>query len=397
MLFNYKSRIIKDFNLLSIEYKPKKIIGRKKEISDLAFNLSYFFREHYNLPKLFIYGTTGTGKTTIVNYVLDELKKECKKQKRQLKIIRLKGSDCRSKYEILKRMLLSLNDGAKVPRNSSEVRDKLLETIKNKGLNLLIFVDEVHNIIETEINGVLYFISRLGEDLNYFEESHKKLDNTKQGKIGYILVSNEMTLLNSNKIQDNTKSSITKERITFSRYSPEEISEILKERINDGALYEGTLPESVINLISSLSVKEGEDSRYAILLLSKAAKVAEEKGLNIIEKELIMGVNKELRKNLLKEMMSEYPSLYLKVLKIIYNLSKTKLDINSKNIYEIYEKGELNQDMKVVLSRISQILTDLEKDRVIYLISKRKNRCFSIKENEQEIFDVLTEKGVYYG
>jgi len=397
MLFNNIPRITKNKELLNVEYKPKKIIGREKEMSDLAFRLSYFFGDYPTLPKVIIHGSTGTGKTTVVNYILDEMKKEIKKQKKQIKIIKLKGSDAKTKFEVIKQIIKGIDPSVHITKNTSEMRDKLIDLIKVNGTNLLIFIDEVHCVNPNELNGILYFVSRLGEDLNYYGTEEKRLTENKKNVIGYILVSNEPNLLSlsNGKIQENTRSSITKDKLIFSRYSPEEVFNIVKSRINEGALKKDAITDVAINKIAAYSVKEGEDSRYAILLLSKCCDYAEEKGLLKIEEEVVDGVNLKLKTNLLKEIIVDYPTLHKIILSCIYELHKNKAIINSKSIYELYLNHPLGG--KIQYSRVSQIVTNLEKDSVVYVISKRNNRTLSIKETQNEIFEVLSEDGYING
>ena len=392
MLFNSTNKIIKNGNLLSIEFKPNKIIGREKEIKSLAFNLSYFFKEYPSLPNLLVYGSTGTGKTTVCNYLLDEFKKECTKKDKPIKIVRLKGSDSRTKYEIIRQIAIQLDDSLSITKSSAELRDKIIEILQEKGLNLLIFIDEIHNVLENELNSVLYFISRLGEDINYHQNNKNLLIEKKKSMVGYILVSNKMDLLNSKKIQENTKSSMTKERLVFQRYSNTEVFEIIKDRVENGALYNGRIDDETLGLIASLSIKEGEDSRYAILLLSRTSRVAEEIGSDKVDKDLVLEINQELRKNLLKELINDYPPLYLNILKIVFQLKQRDEQINSKRIFEVYCEETMNN--RVNNTRISQIVTHLEKDNIVYVISKRNNRFLSIEETENEIYEVLYEKGV---
>lgn len=393
MLFNSINKIIRNGELLSVEHKPARIIGRQKEIKDISFNLSYFFREFPSLPKLIVYGPTGSGKTTVMNYILEEFKKESINQNKKLKIVKIKGSDSKSKYEIIKQIIKQIDESISLTKNTSECRDKLINLLQERSINLLIFIDEIHSVSEQEIDGILYFVSRLGEDLNYYDEQRGKLTEKKKSMVGYILVSNDLELISRKKkhLQENTRSSLTKEKIMFSRYNPEEICDILEDRINQGALYENKIDEEALMLISTFSVKEGEDSRYAILLLSKVCKIAEEKNMEKITIDLVKDVNAELKKNLMKEMIRNYPNLYHKVLSIIYFLHRKKIKIDSGIIYTIYEKDSLNY--KIDLSRISQIITDLEKDGVIYTFSKSKKRVISIGETYQEIYESLKEVG----
>ncbi|MHA1344284.1 MAG: AAA family ATPase, partial [Promethearchaeota archaeon] len=134
MLFNTISRIIRKKELLSIDYVPKTIVGREKEIKDLAFHLSYIFRENPSLPQLLIFGGTGTGKTTIILYILKELEKEVKNRGIKLRIVKIKGSENRTKYEILKKILMQIAPDIPISSASADLHNKIINVIAERGI-----------------------------------------------------------------------------------------------------------------------------------------------------------------------------------------------------------------------------------------------------------------------
>ena len=388
MLFNETTEIIKRKELLSIEYVPETIVGREKEIKELAFNLSYFFRTNPTLPTLIIYGTVGTGKTTIINYVLKKFEESSKEKEKKIKIIRIKGSDSKTKYEVLKQILTQIAPDMPISTITADLHTKIVKALSERGLNVLIFLDEVHEIRENELNFVLYTISRLGEDIAY-SKSKKGITKPQKSQFGYILVSNEFLL--RNKLKDNTKSSLTRENLTFLRYNPKQIVEILKSRIDAGAIKKEVIGEGVLELIAGESVKEGEDSRYALKLLSAVCKEAEKRSLKKIDTLLVEEVSEDLKKNYLKENIKNLPDFYLEILLIIYELFKNDENINSKTIWDEYQKKTYLS--KVNFSRISQIVSYLEKEGIIYVTTSKKTklRNLSIEENKGEIEEVLKE------
>jgi len=388
MLFNETTEIIKRKELLSIEYVPETIVGREKEIKELAFNLSYFFRTNPTLPTLIIYGTVGTGKTTIINYVLKKFEESSKEKEKKIKIIRIKGSDSKTKYEVLKQILTQIAPDMPISTITADLHTKIVKALSERGLNVLIFLDEVHEIRENELNSVLYTISRLGEDIAY-SKSKKGITKPQKSQFGYILVSNEFLL--RNKLKDNTKSSLTRENLTFLRYNPKQIVEILKSRIDAGAIKKEVIGEGVLELIAGESVKEGEDSRYALKLLSAVCKEAEKRSLKKIDTPLVEEVSEDLKKNYLKENIKNLPDFYLEILLIIYELFKNDENINSKTIWDEYQKKTYLS--KVNFSRISQIVSYLEKEGIIYVTTSKKTklRNLSIEENKGEIEEVLKE------
>ncbi len=267
MLFsNIDNPIINKKELLSIDYVPRKIVGRDFEIKELAFHLSYILRDSPSLPQQLIFGGVGTGKTTIILYILKELEKVIKEKKINLKIVRIKGSESKSKYEVLKKILIQISPSTPVTTMSSDLHTKIVKTISERGLYVLIFIDEIHELKEKELNGTLYTISRLGQDIAFSETNQiEKISKIKKGAVGYLLVSNDGNIFG--KLKENTRSSLTKEHFIFKRYNPDQIVKILESRINEGALFEGKIEEGVLPFISAASMSEGRDARYALILL----------------------------------------------------------------------------------------------------------------------------------
>jgi orc1/cdc6 family replication initiation protein len=398
MLFNNIKKIVKEDGdkILSLDYMPPKIIGRNKEIADIAYLLSYILRsKNPTIPDMMAYGGPGTGKTTVVSYVLKELESEIKKRNDldiKLKIVRIRGSECRTKYEALKKILFQIAPDMSASVSTYEIHDKIIQIISERGMNLLIFFDEVHELKDNELNNTMYTISRLGQDVSFCQTNKGTLENKEKGSIGYILISNDGNL--RQKLKENTKSSLTRETIHFKRYAPEEIIEILQDRVNT-ALYPNTIEEGVLEYIAGASVKEGQDARYAIRLLFKSAIESERMGLPKISMEVVTKTNNVLIEEYLKSVLNDLPDLYLEILSIIRYLHLRDEIINSKTIWEVYN-SRLYITSKVNFSRISQIVTMLEKEDIVYVSqSKRvgKLRNLSIEENLKEIEEVLREKG----
>ncbi len=102
---------------------------------------------------------------------------------------------------------------------SSDLHTKIVKVISERGLYVLIFIDEIHELKEKELNGTLYTISRLGQDIAFSETNEiEKISKIKKGNVGYILVSNDANIFG--KLRENTRSSLTKEHFLFKRYNP---------------------------------------------------------------------------------------------------------------------------------------------------------------------------------
>jgi cell division control protein 6 len=393
-----KKEIIKNSEILSVKYFPKKIIGRIDVLKDIVFYLSYFFREHPYLPKLLIFGGTGTGKTLIINYVLDEFQKECEKVTKPIKIIKIRCSEFNTKYSILKKIYEELSS-EKAVKEKAFVYDDLIELLSTKHFNLFLFIDEIHSVREAEFNSLFYTISRIEEDIGFYKSKiQKSLNPSNKGssKIGYILVSNNINI--HSKLQPDTKSSLTKTTIYFNRYTVQELKEILKSRIDEGALYLNTYDEGILEQIASFSFRENEDARYSLLLLALASQEAEKKGLNKITSEIVVNANNILKKNLRIDTMRDLPALYQNILFVIYASYKAKKEITSSTLFSSYLTGKQTFGTEnLSQSRISQVISELENLGIIttsYLRQKgKKNRRINVDETIEAIEIVLKEKG----
>ena len=68
-----ESKVFADRGVLSLHYTPKKLVFREKEIGNIEKALAPALKGEHG-RNLFIYGRTGTGKTSCTHYVIDEVK-----------------------------------------------------------------------------------------------------------------------------------------------------------------------------------------------------------------------------------------------------------------------------------------------------------------------------------
>ena len=320
--------------------------------------------------------------TLIVDYMLDELQEKYKKFKKNdnLKIIRIKGSEQYTKFKIMKAIYTDLYK--KDPhRDSDEVYIGILNYIKTHNALVYVFIDEIHELDEKELNRLLYTLSRFGEDLIYHKPKQKSMSNT-EGDIGFLVVSNDPNI--KDKLKHNTMSTFRfAEPIMFNKYNPEQIYEILVGRINEGALRKDAITNGNLKLISALSADEG-DARYAILLLSLSARISETMGLSKIQADVIKKANDDLRENLLRNILEDLSGLSCEVLSQMYFLYEGEKEITTGTIYERMK----NNGSKVSLSRVSQIVSDLLKNNIVYK-GRTGRRGYSRKILLDETFDVI--------
>jgi len=365
-----KTKLIKNKKLFLDDYSPKTIINRSRERDKLGECLADVLDKQYPCPtSMAIYGSSGTGKSLLVSFLLDVLQQNAKEMypDRKLKIIRIKASEVQTRYRVINRIYKGLYGDVKGPHDYSEIHDAIIKYLQTHSGQLYVFLDEIHEFDEKkELNHVIYTVSRLSEDVGYTPKPTNLSNNKTCMSVGFITISNNAMI--ESKLKDNTKSTYQKaERIFFNKYNSKDIFEILQERINEGVLMpdvfekDGVGLEGGLKLIASLSAENEFDARFALHLLHQSAKLSEKKGKSCIGEDEIKEANTYLKENMLKSILEECNEIQLEILDVVYKISKKKNPeehITSKNIFD-----EMNIDHPEfyvnhpALGRISKIFS----------------------------------------
>ncbi|VVC02612.1 ORC1-type DNA replication protein 1 [Candidatus Bilamarchaeum dharawalense] len=245
---NSGSSIIRDEKILLPDYLPDELIQRDHELQYIADCIKPLLGKR--MPQnLFIHGSSGTGKTTCVRYLIRQLSEQsssilpvyvnCWENPTQLAIYN----------KIVEEMRLPL------PRRglaADEIFDKIMQFVKNYKKPILLVLDEMDAIRHEEL---LYVISRSNEKMLAF---------------GIIGISNNKSLLS--KLDQRIRSSLRFSEMEFQAYSEEQLSSILRLRA-ERALEPASFDEKLLLKIAR-SVEDGS-ARVAIERLWKAAKNAE--------------------------------------------------------------------------------------------------------------------------
>ncbi len=271
--------IFKDERVFNQDYVPDEIIHREKEVKDIAYSLKGIVKG--TGENVFLYGLTGTGKTSCARYVLKELREYSGKAIP----IYLNCWNYSTRYSVLNQIAYCLDE--LVPRRGL-APDQLIEMItgvsKREERVPVVVLDEVDTLSKKGEDSVLYDLLRIGESLG--------------GKIICILITNEYDFVA--KLDRRIRSSFVQKSIQFVPYRPVELKDILKERAIDGLLPD-TYNDEIIGTCAAFGARNKGDARVAIRLLWSAAKVAETKGKRKIEIEDIEEGKKQIKIQLEEE------------------------------------------------------------------------------------------------
>jgi cell division control protein 6 len=248
-----------DKNKISPHYIPETLPFREEQIKGLSLWLSPSLKKE-KPHNVFIYGKVGTGKTSVVKHVTEQLEQIAYDKKLPLFSIYLNCRNYQTKYAVLFYVVqLFYPDKNFIGYSRSFIYDKFLTYIKENQLNFIITLDEIDKIKDKEIDDLIYTLTRSNDEMVI-------------GSVSIIGISNNLFF--KSRLDPRTKSSLCEQEAVFPPYNAEELKEILKQRISI-AFKEGVVKESAINSAAAIAAKESGDARTAVMLLLKAGELSD--------------------------------------------------------------------------------------------------------------------------
>ena len=362
-----KQTVFSNKDIISPHHVPAKLPFREKQIESITHNLSGVINDS-KPNNFFIYGKTGTGKTSTVKHVLDQLNEFI--TKRQLSVYSC-YVNCRShpsKYKVLLKALRAFNPEKDfLGYSSSFVYEKLLSFAGDNNAHAIIVLDEIDKV--KDVDELMYSLSRGNDELN-------------QGSITVIGISNNLTF--KEKLDPRTKSSLCEREMVFDPYNATELREILTER-TELAFKEGVVKETAISLAAALAAQESGDARTAVMLLQRAGEIADMEEKYVVDDSLVEQAKVSVEEEIILSMISTLPQQQQLVLYAIAQMSlqnPTFTKINgeeekgvmfSGEIFETYLRLAKQFDTRTITSRwYRQYINELEMYGLILVTNSGK-------------------------
>lgn len=225
---------------LTEAFVPTRLLHREGQIRQIEKCLTPAL-ENKPIENIFLLGVSGTGKTTVIKWILENYFEgisayiNCWKN--------------RTNYEVLKEILLSLQ----LPVHGREPTSELIKKLEKRTLSrrIIVCLDEVDRLKDIDL---LYILAR--------------------GNCGLILVSTSYHSLLC--LTSRIRRSLSLSEIEFPAYNASEILDILNERV-EYALRPGTIE---IGMLKLAALASAGDARVGIEILRKACKKADAKYLD---------------------------------------------------------------------------------------------------------------------
>lgn len=335
------------------------IVGREKEIE----TLKRMFFETDHPEAVFAFGVKGTGKTTIVRYLMNQFSTSNNK-----KIIYINCREAYTKNRILEKIAYELAVGKFYVLFKEKYRSKnyiefIKEWVYETGTTLLIILDEIEKTFfvpgEERKDLTIYTLATLGEFLE-------------RGKIRCLFITNRAGLLEQ--CEDETRSRLCGSYMTFDLYSITDLYNILKKRVEYASAveyFDDNLDDVILKIAKTVYNNFASDAREAINILRKSVEIAEQKRVKVDENI----VNEAMRWVMIEGIARDIKSIgtdAVIILKTIFELKKN----SPKNL--LYWQGVTFSD---IFKKYSEISLNVKTQRMIRFILEKMIQSSLISQN----------------
>jgi len=299
-----------DESKLSVDYVPHDLPHREEHLR----KLTSLFRGVIETPgqfsqKVMIVGDVGTGKTAVTKLFGQLFVEVARGRGIQLIYIHVNTRRERTEYMVLNKILNAVQPG--IPKRGlspQELLSAILDITEKRDLYLLITLDELGVFVKRRGGELLYWLSRTVDDQFNAMQRISLIGISRDPLFGY-------------RLDPSTWSSLQKNTIFFDRYDSPQLRDILLSRAKE-AFMEGVILPSTFDLIADIAGKRG-DARYALELLYRAGKAADEKGILCVTPEDVRRAKASILPEITKEMLLDLPTHQKLVLLAVCRLLKT--------------------------------------------------------------------------
>ncbi len=250
------SKIFMNREVLSPHFTPKKLVFREKEINNIERAIAPCLKGERG-RNLFIYGKTGTGKTSCVNYVIEEIKGI---PNTRAKISYINCRIYNSRFKVLAKITGDhLPTYAKRGYGAVDLYERLRNWIEEDSKIFVAVLDEIDMV--KDLDDLVYTLTRINSDI-------------KAGGVSMIGISNRVSFKED--LDPRSLSTLYETELVFPQYYATELYAIIKDRANAG-FKKGVMNDDVLHFIAAQAAREGGDARFSLTIISKAGELAEER------------------------------------------------------------------------------------------------------------------------
>ncbi len=309
--------------ILRPSYIPNKLPHREKHINQLASILATALRGD-RPSNIMIFGKTGTGKTAVVKYIGNEIKKADPWERVEYFYINCEIVD--TPYGVFQnvgnRFIRDFDERIPFTGLSTErVYNLLLRKIDETSRVVVIALDEIDKLVYKSGDDVLYHLTKINDDLS-------------KAKVSLIGISNDLKFTEF--LDPRVKSRLSDEKMVFPPYNADELKDILAQRA-ELAFDSDVIENGVISLIAALAAQEHGDARRALDLLRVSGELADRNGEERISERHVQMAKNKIELDCVIEAVKSLPThSKLILLGIILQEEVGNVKLTTGEVYDTY-------------------------------------------------------------
>jgi cell division control protein 6 len=246
-----------------LEFIPRNLPHREEQMRFLTQLFRFSLDSPFSTSqRVLITGDVGTGKTVLVQRFGSDLVKAARSRKVNLHYVHVNCREAKgSLFMIIKRILTQFEP--EFPKRGfapEELLHTLMDMLDDKGIHLILGLDEVEHLIRVEESTPIYNLTRIQE-----ERVGKPI------RLSLIFILRELEYLQ--KLDKSTIDTLQRNIVKLDKYSSRQLIDILRDRTGL-AFKENAVTDEALELVADIGGQSG-DARYAIELLWRAGKYAD--------------------------------------------------------------------------------------------------------------------------
>ncbi len=360
--------------ILRPSYIPGDLPHRQGQINQLA-QITVTALKGERPSNVLVFGKTGTGKTAVVKYLGNEIKKADSELNKVI-FLYMNCEVVDTQYGVLQNIgnqfIQDFEDRIPFTGWSTErVYNILREKVDDQNRVIIIVLDEIDKLVYKSGDDVLYHLSKINDDL-------------KNSRVSVIGISNDLKFTEF--LDPRVKSRLGEEKLVFPPYNAEQLQDILHQRAAL-AFDEGVLEGAVIPLCAALAAQEHGDARRALDLLRIAAEIAERSNDDHITEAHVYKAKNKIELDCVTEAVKTLPTQSkLVLLGILINEEKNNGRLTTGDVYETYR--DLCKVVGVACltqRRVTDLISELDMLGIIHARVKSFGRGGRTKEIEAAV------------
>jgi cell division control protein 6 len=318
-------KLIKDPQLLDVNYLPEEMVGRKEILRKTVDELSQMPSSH-----LLLYGFHGRGRYIFAVHVKNRLKYHVEQSGKKFLFATVDCRKHRTTNQIISEIVRQIDPDNPHIKGKKKIDDPFFLLEKITFNDNIVFMVLLRHIDEAKDTLFVYKLSRLHDPWEWSKKYRYDLEKAPMTiTVGTAINIRWM----KDELDASTLSTYRPHRLVLPLLSNEEIYRILENRSE--AFYEGVLDKDVLLACA----KEGEDfgsPQFAIKLLRSASIIAELFNSKKITLKHFKIALFEDEINFAVDWLRPYSNHLKLILHSIVKLSKANVDINTTRVYEQY-------------------------------------------------------------